>query len=610
MCGIIGFIGEDNASDILIKGLKALEYRGYDSSGVALGDDGKPKIIKSAGRISVLEEKLASASLPVFHRGIAHTRWATHGGVSDLNSHPHSSDSLSLVHNGIIENYYELESMLRAEGYTFSSETDTEAALTLIDYEYRRLHDPEKAIFKAISGIRGSFAFAIIFNDVKEKIYAVRRQSPLIAAHTNKGSFIASDVTALLPYTKDIYRPEDDVLIILSKDKTEFKNQNGDAVYPISEHVDWDEEEAQKGGFPHFMLKEISEIPDSVRKTVSSYLADGIPYFDAASLKEDNVLNIGRIHVSACGTAMHAGLIGKRLIEELAHIPVNIETASEFRCRSQILDKRDLMIVLSQSGETADTLSSLAYAKERGVNTLAIVNVFGSSIARSADDVIYTKAGPEIAVASTKAYTVQCAVLALIALHLARIKKRMTVDEVRVHTRLLSSSLPTAIEKVISESDGIKDAASDICNAEHLFFIGRGSDSDVCAEGSLKLKEISYIHSEAYPAGELKHGTISLISDGIPVIACACNGDTCDKMISSIREVRSRGARVTVLTTNKLAKSHAFPCDRIITVDDEGGPYTFLTAASAMQLLAYHVSAKKGLDVDKPRNLAKSVTVE
>lgn len=610
MCGIIGFTGKGNAASILTGGLKALEYRGYDSAGVALGDCGMPRVVKSAGRISALEEKLSQLSLPVCGRGIAHTRWATHGRVSDKNSHPHATDSVCIVHNGIIENYYKLENELRNEGYTFTSETDTEAALALIDIEYKKHNDPERAISEALKKIHGSYAFGIIFSDVKEKIYAIRNQSPLVAACTECGAFIASDVTPLLEYTKDIYRPQDGVLMILSPDGIIFKDENGKTVDVPSEHVDWDAEQARKGGFSHFMQKEIFEIPEAVRKTASSYLRDGVPYFDTPLLAKDRAREIKRIHVAACGTAMHAGLIGKRLIERFARVPVNVETASEFRYREPVLDEGDLVILLSQSGETADTLASLRYAKEKGIPTLAIVNVVASSIAAEADSVLYTKAGPEIAVASTKAYTVQCVLLSLIALHIALSQSRLSEKQVREHTRLLCEAVPEAVAGVLTDSLKIKSVARMLTDAEHIFFIGRGIDSDICTEGSLKLKEISYIHSEAYPSGELKHGTISLISDGVPVIAVACERELCEKMISGIREVKSRGAHVTVLTTDALASEHAFPCDSILTVDDSAGPYTFIPAVTSLQLLAYHVSALMGLDVDKPRNLAKSVTVE
>jgi len=610
MCGIIGFTGNINAAQVLVKGLSALEYRGYDSAGIAIGDSGAPDVIKSAGRISVLEEKLKEDAPRNAFRGIAHTRWATHGRVSDANSHPHFTDNVCLVHNGIIENYYKLQGELSKKGYKFLSETDTEAALALIDLKYREYHDPKKAIFEAVKQIEGSYAFGIIFSDIKEKIYAIRNQSPLIAACSEHGCFIASDVTPLLEYTKEFYRPDDGVLITLSRERIEFEDAGGHTVLPGVERVDWDVEEARKGGYPHFMLKEIHEIPEALKKTVSSFIREGLPFFGDAFHDQKIFSAPKKIHLVACGTAMHAGLIGKRLIEELARIPVNVEIASEFRYRKPILESDDIVILLSQSGETADTLASLRYAKGKNIPTLSIVNVFGSSIACESDYVLYTKAGPEIAVASTKAYAVQCALLALLALHMASEKKVITKDAVRKYIHLLTEELPEAVGSALDGESVLEDTAKKLTGAEHIFFIGRGIDADVCTEGSLKLKEISYIHSEAYPAGELKHGTISLIQDQTPVIACATDRALCEKMISGIREVKSRGAYVILLTTEELSEEYGFSYDKIITLKHSADLFTFIPAVSALQLLAYHVSAQKGLDVDKPRNLAKSVTVE
>lgn len=610
MCGIIGYTGQKDVLPILTGGLHALEYRGYDSAGIAAGN-GKPTIIKSKGRIGVLEEKILKSKINFSgtHRGIAHTRWATHGVPSDVNSHPQSTPSLTLVHNGIIENYSELGEELKEHGYSFESETDTEIAAKLIDCEYSKTNDANTAIFAAIEKMRGSFAFGIIFNDIPDKLYAIRKGSPLIAAKTEDGTFIASDITAIIGYTNEYYRPEEGILLVLDKEKIEFFEKSGKTSAPKREKVDFGVTEAQKGGYPHFMLKEIYETPDSIRKTLSAYLRGGYPYFGTPLLDGDALSNVGTIHIAACGTAMHAGLIGKRLIEKYARIPVNVEIASEFRYRDPILAKNDLLILLSQSGETADTLAALRHAKEAGITTLALVNVYGSSIASEADCILYTKAGPEIAVASTKAYAVQCSLLALIALRLGEIKGKLSKEKVIRELSLLEN-VPNSIEAILGKSGELAKIADRLLSSEHIFYIGRGIDADACTEGSLKLKEISYIHSEAYAAGELKHGTISLIETGVPVIACACDEKLFEKMITGMREVKSRGAYLTVLTTEKLAGDTVFPYDELITICGGCGCFDFLSAVSALQLLAYHVSAKKGFDVDKPRNLAKSVTVE
>ncbi len=610
MCGIIGYTGRQSALSILIRGLHALEYRGYDSAGVAVGDS-SPRVIKSRGRISVLEEKISSAGTDFSEetRGIAHTRWATHGEPSDTNSHPHETDSLILVHNGIIENYASLARELTSEGYSFRSETDTEVAACLIDREYKRLGNAEKAIFSAKKLISGSFAFGIIFKDIPEKIYAIRRQSPLIAAKTENGSFIASDITAIIGETNEYTRPDEELLLVLTKDNIEYLTEEGTAPPQKEERVDFNATEAQKGGYPHFMLKEIYETPDSIRKTISAYTEDGYPHFSSPILDSDMLRDVGTVHIAACGTAMHAGLVGKRMIEKYARIPVNVEIASEFRYRNPIMKKDDLMILLSQSGETADTLAALRHAKCEGVTTLAIVNVYGSSIASEADYVLYTKAGPEIAVASTKAYAVQCTLLSLIALRLAEIEGKLTREEIQRELSLLMKT-PTQTEEVHKDSDHLKNIAKKLMNHEHIFYIGRGIDADACTEGSLKLKEISYIHSESYAAGELKHGTISLIEEGVPVIAVATDPALFEKTVNAMREVKSRGAYLTVLTTETLKKSASFPADEVITVPGDAEIFNILPAVSALQLLAYHVSAEKGYDVDKPRNLAKSVTVE
>ena len=615
MCGIIGYTGEDQALPVLIKGLRALEYRGYDSAGVALyGGDGITTV-KAKGRIDLLEEKLKISPPHPSLCGIGHTRWATHGAPSDLNAHPHSTENLSLVHNGIIENYAEVEAMLKGFGYTFVSETDTEAAAKLVDHFYKITGDPVKSVFSATGFLRGSFAFGAIFRDVPGRIYAVRRDSPLIVARCNHGSLIASDIPAILPYTKKYFRLPENTVAVIDEKSAEFFGRDGKKLSLPEETVDWSVSEAQKSGYPHFMLKEICEEPEALRKTVGSRLVDSLPDF------KDIIDRIPeRIHIVACGTAMHAGLIGKTLIEMFARVPTEVCIASEFRYRDPILHGNELVLLLSQSGETADTLAALRHAKAAGVPTLAIVNVIGSSVAREADRVLYTLAGPEIAVASTKAYSVQCACLALMAIDLALKNGRMTEKEARGLTETLLTSVPEAVGKVIGMSEKIKVLADEFTDTEHLFYIGRGIDCDLCAEGSLKLKEISYIHSEAYAAGELKHGTISLVTDRVPVVAVMTDRSLAGKTLSGVREVKSRGAHLLVLTTDGVKESLGapIPCDKTITVPEigcEDCPYlarllTLFPAVTALQLFAYHAAADRGLDVDKPRNLAKSVTVE
>ncbi len=603
MCGIIGYTGTQDAVQVLVRGLTSLEYRGYDSAGVALSGEYGIKTVKSKGRIEQLSGKLNDAGYTSFC-GIGHTRWATHGEPSDKNAHPHSTDNLSLVHNGIIENYTELEKRLRLSGYVFNSETDTEAAAKLIDLCYRDTHDPITAIYSAVAEIRGSFAFGIIFFDRPNTIYAIRRDSPLIVAMSESGALIASDIPAILPYTSRYFRLDEEIVAVLKRDSVKFIGKDGKALEQPEETVDWNVGEAQKSGYPHFMLKEIFEEPDAIRKTVTPRLSDGLPNFPM--LKKD----IARIHIVACGTAMHAGLIGKTLIERLARLPVSVEIASEFRYKAPILNKDDLVILLSQSGETADTLAALRHARSCGVNTLAIVNVIGSSVAREADDVIYTLAGPEIAVASTKAYSVQCAILALLAIRLSLDCGRLEASDAKRLTSLLTDDVPSAVTEMLKKSDEIKSLSEEFTSGEHLFFIGRGIDCDLCTEGSLKLKEISYIHSEAYAAGELKHGTISLITDGVPVVALLTERQLAEKMISGIREVKSRGAHTLAIATESIAKEFSIPCDSLITVSDTEPLFELFPAATALQLFAYYASSVRGLDVDKPRNLAKSVTVE
>jgi len=610
MCGIIGYTGEQKAAPILIEGLSALEYRGYDSSGVALLADGEITAVKSKGRIAVLEEKLENTKLPEATCGIGHTRWATHGEPSDINAHPHLSSSLALVHNGIIENYRAIENHLSLSGYDFVSQTDTEAAAHLIDFYYQKTNDPVEALCSAADEMRGSFAFGVVFANIPDTIYAIRKDSPLIVAATGSAGLIASDITAILAHTNKYFRIDEGIVAVVKKGEINFLDREGKKVAQNEETVDWTVSRAQKSGFSHFMQKEIFEEPDAIRKTVTPRLLSGIPDFGNDAPNGETLAKFDRIHIVACGTAMHAGLIGKAFTERLARVPVNVEIASEFRYRDPILGENDLVILLSQSGETADTLAALRHAKARGTATLAIVNVIGSSVAREADSVIYTLAGPEIAVASTKAYSVQCAVLVLLAVSTALGRGQMSQADAEDICRAMSENVPDDVAAVLKMSDDICKVAKKYTGCEDLFYIGRGIDADMCTEGSLKLKEISYIHSEAYAAGELKHGTISLVTEGVPVVALITERALCEKVISAIREVKSRGARVLCIVTDDIAEDFDIPCDDMIRFPASVPELALFSAASVLQLFAYHAASARGLDVDKPRNLAKSVTVE
>ncbi len=610
MCGIIGYTGNKKTVPILIEGLKALEYRGYDSAGITVSEHGRLTTVKSRGRLADLEAKLASGKELIGSCGIGHTRWATHGEPSDTNSHPHSTENLSLVHNGIIENYAEIEEMLGGAGYTFESQTDTERGAKLIDMFFSKKKDPLYAISKAMKVIRGSYAFGMIFKGFEDTIYAVRKDSPLIIAEDRDGAFIASDIPAVLGYTNKYYRLDEGVIAKITAKEISFFDDKLMPVEQKTESINWDIEQAQKGGYPHFMLKEIYEEPTAIRKTVEPRIKDGLPYFGIDALDGELLSSFSAIHIVACGTAMHAGLVGKSVIEKLARVPVNVEIASEFRYRDPILRKNDLVILLSQSGETADTLAALRHAKANGVYTLAIVNVIGSSVAREADSVLYTWAGPEIAVASTKAYSVQCALLYLLAIRMAIVGGKISSEKAKRLCSEMLEYIPSSIEKTLKLNQKIYDIATMLVASEHLFYIGRDVDCALATEASLKLKEISYIHSEAYAAGELKHGTISLITDGTPVIALATVSKVCEKTVSGIREVKSRGAYVVCVCSEELAGKYDFACDELLVIPDIPELFALFPAATALQLLAYHVSALKGLDVDKPRNLAKSVTVE
>ena len=601
MCGIVGYVGKRSAQDVLLDGLEKLEYRGYDSAGVALALDGGIRVVKSKGRLTALREKLAAQQLAQSFCGIGHTRWATHGEPSDVNSHPHSTPRVSIVHNGIIENYGLLKERLAAKGYTFQSETDTEVLVKLIDSCYTG--DPLRALQQALAKVRGSYALAVLFRDYPDTIFAVKRESPLIVGWGEGENFVASDIPALLKYTRKYSVLEEGDMAVCTTEGIRFYNEFGEPVERQQLTVDWDMEAAEKGGYPHFMLKEINEQPAAIMATVSPRVEDGLPVLRIPELTDEVLRGIGRVHLVGCGTAMHAGMV-----ETLARVPAEVDIASEFRYRDPILEKNDLVIIISQSGETSDTLAALKLAKSRGVPVLAIVNVVGSSIARAADYVMYTYAGPEIAVASTKAYMVQMCVLYLFALRLAYARGRLSEAETRRYTAQLLRA-PEVIKPRLADCEQIKYLASRYVNTQSCFFIGRGFDYALSLEGSLKLKEISYVHSDAYAAGELKHGTISLITDGVPVIALATQKQVYEKTISNAKETRSRGARVLLFTTKDAVVPEGV-ADAVIRLDEYEDILMPLQLIVPLQLFAYYMAVLRGCDVDKPRNLAKSVTVE
>ena len=606
MCGIVGYAGKRSAQDVLLDGLEKLEYRGYDSAGVALAQEGGIRVVKSKGRLDTLRQKLAVQALAESSCGIGHTRWATHGEPSDVNSHPHSTPRVSIVHNGIIENYGALKERLAARGYTFESETDTEVLVKLIDSCYHG--EPLQALHEALGMVRGSYALAVLFKDFPDTIFAVKKESPLIVGWGEGENFVASDIPALLKYTRDYSVLEEGDLAVVTAQGIRFYNAFGEPVERQRLTADWDQEAAEKGGYPHFMLKEINEQPAAITATVSPRVEDGLPDLRIPELTDERLRSIGTVHLVACGTAMHAGMVGKAAIETLARVPAEVDIASEFRYRDPILNKNDLVIIISQSGETSDTLAALKLAKSRGVPVLAIVNVVGSSIARAADYVLYTYAGPEIAVASTKAYVVQMCVLYLFALRMAYARGKLEKAE----TKRLTAELLRAGEVIkprLDDCEQIKYLASRFVNTQSCFFIGRGFDYALSLEGSLKLKEISYVHSDAYAAGELKHGTISLITDGVPVIALATQKQVYEKTISNAKETKSRGARVILFTTKDAVVPEGV-ADYIVRLDEYEDLLMPLQLIVPLQLFAYYMAVLRGCDVDKPRNLAKSVTVE
>ncbi|GIP41409.1 glutamine--fructose-6-phosphate aminotransferase [isomerizing] [Paenibacillus sp. J31TS4] len=609
MCGIVGYIGSSKAQDILVEGLKKLEYRGYDSAGVAVYNGGRLEVVKAKGRLAELEGKLEAAPLSGTI-GIGHTRWATHGKPSDVNSHPHVDNErkISVVHNGIIENYIALKEELIERGHRFVSETDTEVISHLIADLYEG--DIVRAVQAAVKRLRGAYALGVIAEEEPDKLVAVRNASPLIIGVGDGENFIGSDIPAVLPHTRDIYILKDGEMAVLTRNGVELFTLEGNIISRELFHVDWDLTTAEKGGYDHFMLKEIHEQPKAYRDTMGSRITeDGKRVvMNEVKMTADELRTIRHVHIVACGTAYHAGLVGKNVIERLARIPVEADVASEYRYRAPIISKETLVIVVSQSGETADTLAALREAQRQGARVIAITNVVGSSVAREADDVITTWAGPEIAVASTKAYTSQLIAFYLFGLYLTQTLE--TQEPAMIEEAITAlRALPEQVETLLGQADTVKAFAEKIANHDDLFFIGRGLDYAVAQEGSLKLKEISYIHSEAYASGELKHGTLALIEDGVPVIALATQQELFEKTLSNIKEVTARGAYVMGIAPEgdqELAKS----VDEVITIPRTLGLLTPALSVVPLQLLAYYASLARGNDVDKPRNLAKSVTVE
>lgn len=608
MCGIVGYIGDKNAMDILLEGLSKLEYRGYDSAGIAVIKDGNIQVEKHKGRLSVLEESLKDKDM-VGNLGIGHTRWATHGEPSDVNSHPHLNNdhSIAVVHNGIIENYLVLREELMEKGYEFISETDTEVIPCLIDYYYDG--NLVEAVKKAVSRLEGAYALGIIHKDHPDMLIAVRKDSPLVVGVGEGENFIASDIPAILNHTRKVYLIENNEMAVLTKDSVEIMKTDGTVVNKEIYNVEWDVEAAEKGGYAHFMLKEIHEQPKAVKDTLSPRVdKDGMVSIKDLNLDEEYIKRINKVYMVACGTAYHAGLIGKAFIEKYAKIPVVADIASEFRYANPFIDENTLMIVVSQSGETADTLAALRLAKEKKARVLAVTNVVGSSIARESDYVFYTWAGPEIAVASTKAYTTQIIGLALISLDIAL--KRGTVDEEKVKEIVEEiKKLSDKIEMVLKNEEEIKNMAKEIYTSKDLFYIGRGLDYYLALEGSLKIKEISYIHSEAMAAGELKHGTLALIDKNTPVIAIATQDSLYDKMLSNIKEVKARGAYVIGVAKENNKEIEKI-VDKVVYIPEVMDELATPVAVVPLQMLAYYVALNRGCDIDKPRNLAKSVTVE
>ena len=614
MCGIVGYVGKEQAAPILLDGLSKLEYRGYDSAGMAVYDGTQIQINKATGRLKVLSELTHDGETMPGTIGIGHTRWATHGEPSDVNAHPHFNEdrTIAVVHNGIIENFMKLRTLLEERGYQFCSKTDTEVVAHLLDYYYKKYDkNPLVAVSKVIHRVEGSYAIGIIFSDHADTVYSVRKDSPLIVGMAEGGNLIASDVPAVLKYTRDVYFIENEEIATLTKDSIHFYNVDGDELKKESKHIDWDINAAEKGGYEHFMLKEIYEQPKAVKDTISPRIKDGEIVIEELGMGDEEIRQISKIMIVACGSAYHTGVSSKYIFEGLARIPVEVDLASEFRYRNPILEEGTLVIIISQSGETADSLAALRLAKERGITTLGIVNVVGSSIAREADKVMYTWAGPEIAVATTKAFSTQLAVVYLLALHMARMLGTMSEDALRQAAEALLA-LPEAVEHVLKKEnlEAIQYYASRYYADRDAFYIGRNLDSVVCLEGSLKLKEIAYLHSEAYPAGELKHGPISLIQERTLVVALATAEPLFDKTMANVREVRARGADVLCVTLERLAGKVGEDLHGVLCVPEVVPMLQPSLTLIPLQLFAYYVALQRGCDVDKPRNLAKSVTVE
>lgn len=604
MCGIIGFTGNEPAKDIIIGGLERLEYRGYDSAGLALLSNDQIQVRKRTGKVEELRKLCEAEKMPATC-GIGHTRWATHGGVTDVNAHPHRVGKVVLIHNGIIENYRQIVTEYGLADQLVS-ETDSEVVAALLNKFYEG--DPVKAIKKTVKVLSGAFALCIMFQDISDTIYAIRNVSPMVATSCERGSVIASDLTALIEFSKEYFVVPEYHILTLKKDGIDIQDLKGNKVTPQMLTVNWDITSAQKGGYPFFMLKEIYEQPDAIRNTIAPRINQELPDFTEDGIDDAIFKDCKRISIVACGTAMHAGMVGKHLIEKKLRIPVHVDCASEFRYKDPIIDEETLTIVLSQSGETIDTLEALKLAKNRGSKVLSIVNVKGSTIARESDYVLYTHAGPEIAVASTKAYTVQVAAMYLIACRIGLVKGLITEhDAKRFMTKLTNAS--NIVEETLKCADDIKRVADHIKFATDTFYIGRGLDYTMSLEAALKLKEISYVHAEAYAAGELKHGTIALISENVPVIALATQEDVYAKVISNIREVKARGAYVVLVSMDEEVNDPSI-CDQHIRLPKMDSEFTSFATAVVLQLVAYYTSEAKGLDVDKPRNLAKSVTVE
>ncbi|MFR3899255.1 glutamine--fructose-6-phosphate transaminase (isomerizing) [Blautia obeum] len=612
MCGIVGFTGCHQAAPILLDGLSKLEYRGYDSAGIAVRDgEGETEVIKAKGRLKVLSEKTNDGESVPGTCGIGHTRWATHGEPSENNAHPHVSDdgNVVAVHNGIIENYQELKDKLLRKGYAFYSETDTEVAVKLVDYYYKKYEGtPVDAINHAMVRIRGSYALAIMFKDYPEEIYVARKDSPMILGVSDGESYVASDVPAILKYTRNVYYIGNLEMARVRKGEITFYNLDGEEIQKQMKTIEWDAEAAEKAGFEHFMMKEIHEQPKAVQDTLSSVVKDGQIDLSEIGLTDENIQDIDQIYIIACGSAYHVGMAAQYVFEDMVRVPVRVELASEFRYRNPILNPKALAIIISQSGETADSLAALRLCKENNIRTLGIVNVVGSSIAREADNVFYTLAGPEISVATTKAYSTQLIAAYVLAIQFAKVKGTISEEQYAAYIKELET-LPDKIQRIIDDKERIQWFASKQANAKDVFFIGRGIDYAICLEGSLKMKEISYIHSEAYAAGELKHGTISLIEDGTLVIGVLTQPSLYEKTVSNMVECRSRGAYLMGLTTfgNYNIEDTA---DFTVYMPKTDPHFATSLAVIPLQLLGYYVSVAKGLDVDKPRNLAKSVTVE